>query len=576
MLLDKTVDDERVSSPDPRLRAGPAPGDRRIRLVVQGPAVFPGRRTPGLQPLPLMTIAIIASHRVIAGPCLHIHRGHRPIASLRLVIIMREDERVLRGLVHHTSPDGKYSCPRPLPSHQRREPYQWFLRRPGQNTWKNLQLKWMTQQQWRVRQRLTTRQVTAQQMTAQHMTGQQATGRQEMTSQSSWMVQKKLPIQQVNSQQRTAQHFMMTTRQVWPAQHAFRPWHWTAQQPIELQQGIRHWQDKTHPFWQVSAVLFSRQCQQLSTRLRWLISCPSGLCCSDRWTRVWLFPMPRPGRLHSQRFLLPEMTTPHPGGPRLHLGLQTDDPRRQWNGPGHLWEEPGGWTTLESPSEGLHRLIHLPEMLLLWIFRLLWTLRTRSRRGPLPMMRMKTAITRRSRQPSINCQECKHPDGFPVQSRLDTDHGVDDGHGTSMAHVCRVGRAAGRLVCDIRQQTTQQVCIAVSGPQGRVDRCHVHAMGQREGPTVRVPAIQDGPSSSADRSVTRCQGDFDRSTATGRSWFPELMDLSQEDPIPLCVEGRDLLTQDVLTGDGVTETRPFGPSNLHAWKLYGPSWGRRA
>ena len=48
-----------------------------------------------------------------------------------------------------------------------------------------------------------------------------------------------------------------------------------------------------------------------------------------------------------------------------------------------------------------------------------------------------------------------------------------------------------------------------------VDRCHVHAMGQREGPAVRVPAIQDGhPSSAEDRSVTRNQGDFDRSTAT--------------------------------------------------------------
>ena len=33
-----------------------------------------------------------------------------------------DHERVLKGLVHHTSPDGKYSCPWPLPSHQRREP----------------------------------------------------------------------------------------------------------------------------------------------------------------------------------------------------------------------------------------------------------------------------------------------------------------------------------------------------------------------------------------------------------------------------------------------------------------------
>ena len=122
ILLDTTVDVERVSGPDPRLRAGPAQGDRRIRLVVQGPTVFPGRRTPSLQPLPLIPITIIISHRVIAGPCHHHHRGHRPIASHRLVIIKREDERVLRGLVHPTSPDGKYSCPRPLPSHQREEP----------------------------------------------------------------------------------------------------------------------------------------------------------------------------------------------------------------------------------------------------------------------------------------------------------------------------------------------------------------------------------------------------------------------------------------------------------------------
>ena len=70
--------------------------------------------------------------------------------------------------------------------------------------------------------------------------------------------------------------------------------------------------------------------------------------------------------------------------------------------------------------------------------------------------------------------------------------------------------------CDICQQTTHQVRIPISGPQGRMDRCHVHALGQREGPPVRVPAIQDGPSSTAeDRSATKSQDDFDRSTATG-------------------------------------------------------------
>ena len=59
------------------------------------------------------------------------------------------------------------------------------------------------------------------------------------------------------------------------------------------------------------------------------------------------------------------------------------------------------------------------------------------------------------------------------------------------------------------------------------------------------------------------------------SWFPELMDLTQEDPVPLFVEGQDLLTQDVCMGGGVTEIRHFRPSNLHAWKLSGPFWEPR-
>ena len=41
-------------------------------------------------------------------------------------------------------------------------------------------------------------------------------------------------------------------------------------------------------------------------------------------------------------------------------------------------------------------------------------------------------------------------------------------------------------------------------------------VGQGEGPLVRLPAIQDGPASSAEnRSITRSAGDTDRSTATG-------------------------------------------------------------
>ena len=53
------------------------------------------------------------------------------------------------------------------------------------------------------------------------------------------------------------------------------------------------------------------------------------------------------------------------------------------------------------------------------------------------------------------------------------------------------------------------------------DRCHVHALGQGEGPLVRLPAIQDGPASSAeDRSITRSAGDTDCSTATGSIMVP--------------------------------------------------------
>ena len=110
----------------------------------------------------------------------------------------------------------------------------------------------------------------------------------------------------------------------------------------------------------------------------------------------------------------------------------------------------------------------------------------------------------------------QHPGRFPGQSSPDTEHGVDDGHGASATRVCPVGRATGQLVCNIRQQTTHQVFIAVSGPQGRVDGRHVSALGQREGPPVCFPTIQEGHSSTAeDCSVTRSQGDSDRSTATG-------------------------------------------------------------
>ena len=154
----------------------------------------------------------------------------------------------------------------------------------------------------------------------------------------------------------------------------------------------------------------------------------------------------------------------------------------------------------------------------------------------------------------------QHPSRFPVQSRPD----MEDGHGASTTRVCPVGRAAGRLVCNIRQQTTHQVCIAVSGPQGRMDngRGLLYAFP----PFKMVPQVLQKIAESPGVKVILIAP-----LQQAASWFPELMDLSQEDPIPLFVEGQTLLSQDVVMGDGVTETRHYRPSNLHAWKLYRPS-----
>ena len=209
-----------------------------------------------------------------------------------------------------------------------------------------------------------------------------------------------------------------------------------------------------------------------------------------------------------------------------------------------------------------------------------------------------------------SARSAQHPGGFPVQSRPDTDHGVDDGHGESTTRVCQVGRTTDLLVCDLHQQTTHQVRIAVSGTQSRVDRCHVHALGHESWPMGFVHLLwrfqkapwhhvgsfpgmtlrsQDGPESfhafPPFKMVPQVLQKIAQSPGVeviliaqlqlAALWFPELMNLSQEDPIPLFVEGQDLLTQDVWTGDRVTETRHFRPSNLHAWKLSGPSWERR-
>ena len=109
---------------------------------------------------------------------------------------------------------------------------------------------------------------------------------------------------------------------------------------------------------------------------------------------------------------------------------------------------------------------------------------------------------------SPSARSSQRPGGCTVQNRPESQHQVDVGHGTSTTSVYQVGRTADRHVCYIRQQMTDQVCIAISGPQGRVDGCDVHYLGQREGPPVYVPAIQVGPSGSAeDLPVSRGAND---------------------------------------------------------------------
>ena len=109
--------------------------------------------------------------------------------------------------------------------------------------------------------------------------------------------------------------------------------------------------------------------------------------------------------------------------------------------------------------------------------------------------------------------------------------------------------------------------------QGRVDRHHVSALGQREGLLYAFPTIQDGPSSSAeDCSVTRSQGDSDRSTSTGRFMVSGVDGSVSGRSNPAVRRGSNT----AVIGDVVTKTHHYWPSNLHAWKLYGPSWGPRA
>ena len=71
-------------------------------------------------------------------------------------------------------------------------------------------------------------------------------------------------------------------------------------------------------------------------------------------------------------------------------------------------------------------------------------------------------------------RSAQRPGGCTVQDWPDSQHRVDNDHGTSTTSVFQVGRTADRNVCYVCQQTTDQVCVIISGPLGRVDGRNVH------------------------------------------------------------------------------------------------------
>ena len=78
---------------------------------------------------------------------------------------------------------------------------------------------------------------------------------------------------------------------------------------------------------------------------------------------------------------------------------------------------------------------------------------------------------------------------------------VDGGHGAFSAGVSQVEPGTGRPVCDLRQQTSAQLYVAVPQSQGTVHGCIVSSMDW-DGSLVRIPAVQaDSPSPAQSQSL---------------------------------------------------------------------------
>ena len=146
----------------------------------------------------------------------------------------------------------------------------------------------------------------------------------------------------------------------------------------------------------------------------------------------------------------------------------------------------------------------------------------------------------------------QHPGRFPVQSWPDTDHGVDDGHGPIFAQW-------GEPQVDLFATFANRRLIKFASPYPDLRAEYKDAMSvpwdHGRGLLYAFPPFKMVP--QVLQKVTQSPGVLLILIAplqATASWFPELLELSHEDPIPLYVEGQPLLTQDVMLTDRVTDS----------------------
>ena len=159
----------------------------------------------------------------------------------------------------------------------------------------------------------------------------------------------------------------------------------------------------------------------------------------------------------------------------------------------------------------------------------------------------------------LSARSAQHPSGFPVQSRPDSDHGVRRWP-WRVYDPCLPSGVSYGSTC-LRHSPTDDSSSShcrIRTP-GRSGQMPCPCLGTTGGTFLKAfPSFKMVP--QVLQKITQSPGVeviLIAQLQPAASWFPELMDLSQEDPIPLFVEGQDLLTQDVWTGDGVTENRHF-------------------